>query len=57
MLERVRLMKGTISIDAKPHGGTTIHVRAPLTVAASENDGHFHRRRRRRVLSDVPAIW
>jgi hypothetical protein len=57
MLERVRLMKSTISIDAKPHGGTTIHVRAPLTVAASENDGHFHRRRRRRVLSDVPAIW
>ena len=30
MRERVRLMKGTISIESKPMGGTTIHVRVPL---------------------------
>jgi PAS domain S-box-containing protein len=30
MQERVRLIHGTISIDSKPHGGTTIRVRAPL---------------------------
>ena len=30
MLERVRLINGTISIDSKPLGGTTIRVRAPL---------------------------
>jgi len=30
MLERVRLINGTISIDSKPLRGTTIHVRAPL---------------------------
>jgi PAS domain S-box-containing protein len=30
MRERVRLVKGTISIESKPTGGTTIHVRVPL---------------------------
>jgi PAS domain S-box-containing protein len=30
MRERVRLVKGTISIESKPMGGTTIHVRVPL---------------------------
>lgn len=30
MRERVRLVSGTISIESKPMGGTTIHVRAPL---------------------------
>jgi PAS domain S-box-containing protein len=30
MQERVRLVNGTISIDSKPMGGTTIHVRVPF---------------------------
>ena len=30
MRERVRLVEGTIAIDSKPMGGTTIHVRVPL---------------------------
>jgi signal transduction histidine kinase len=30
MRERVRLVSGTIAIDSKPNGGTTIHVRVPL---------------------------
>jgi len=30
MQERVRLVNGTISIESKPMGGTTIHVRVPL---------------------------
>ena len=30
MQERVRLIKGTISIESKPMRGTTIHVRVPL---------------------------
>ena len=30
MQERVRLVNGTITIDSKPMGGTTIHVRVPL---------------------------
>jgi PAS domain S-box-containing protein len=30
MRERVRLVKGTISIESKPIGGTTVHVRIPL---------------------------
>jgi signal transduction histidine kinase len=28
--ERVRLVNGTIEIDSKPMGGTTIHVRVPF---------------------------
>ena len=32
MRERVRLVNGTISIESKPMGGTTIHVRVPLTI-------------------------
>jgi len=31
MRERVRLVNGTIRIDSKPMGGTTIHVTLPLT--------------------------
>lgn len=30
MRERVRLVNGTITIDSKPMGGTTIHVRVPF---------------------------
>jgi len=30
MRERVRLVNGTIAIDSKPMGGTTIHVFVPL---------------------------
>jgi signal transduction histidine kinase len=30
MRERVRLVNGTITIESKPMGGTTIHVRVPL---------------------------
>ncbi len=30
MQERVRLVSGTIAIESKPMGGTTIHVRVPL---------------------------
>src|SRR5262249_34970307 len=30
MRERVRLVNGTISIESKPMGGTTIHVRVPV---------------------------
>jgi PAS domain S-box-containing protein len=30
MRERVRLVNGTMSIESKPMGGTTIHVRVPL---------------------------
>ena len=30
MRERVRLVNGTITIESKPSGGTTIHVRVPL---------------------------
>jgi signal transduction histidine kinase len=30
MQERVRLVSGTISIESKPMGGTTIHVRVPV---------------------------
>ncbi len=36
MRERVRLVNGTISIESKPMGGTTIHVRVPLESQASE---------------------
>jgi PAS domain S-box-containing protein len=32
MQERVRLMSGTISIESKPMGGTTIHVRVPFSL-------------------------
>ena len=34
MRERVRLVNGTITIDSKPLGGTTICVRTPLTLTA-----------------------
>ena len=30
MQERVRLVDGTIEIQSKPMGGTTVHVRVPL---------------------------
>jgi len=30
MRERARLVNGTVAIDSKPKGGTTIHVRVPL---------------------------
>jgi PAS domain S-box-containing protein len=35
MIQRVRLINGTISIDSKPLGGTTIRVRAPLALPTS----------------------
>jgi signal transduction histidine kinase len=34
MQERVRLVNGTLEIQSKPMGGTTVHVRVPLS---SEN--------------------
>ena len=36
MRERIRLINGTISIESKPMGGTTIHVRVPLAVEHKE---------------------
>jgi signal transduction histidine kinase len=33
MQERVRLARGTISIESRPMGGTTIHVRVPFELA------------------------
>jgi len=30
MRERVRLVNGTVLIESKPIGGTTVHVRVPL---------------------------
>ena len=38
MKERVRLVGGTINIESKPMGGTTIHVRVPF-----ESKGHSQR--------------
>jgi len=38
MLERVRLINGTISIDSKPLRGTTINVRAPLAPTINQNN-------------------
>ena len=35
MRERVRLVNGTISIESKPIGGTTIHVRVPFRLEHS----------------------
>jgi hypothetical protein len=45
--ERVRMISGTISIDSTPLGGTTIHVRAPLTLTADANAD---------ILSEAPSI-
>lgn len=36
MRERVRLINGSIAIDSTPMGGTTIHVRVPLTMPPSK---------------------
>ena len=36
MRERARLVNGTISIESKPMGGTTIHVRVPLAAGHEE---------------------
>jgi len=30
MEERVKLLKGTFSVESEPEGGTTIHARVPL---------------------------
>jgi signal transduction histidine kinase len=35
MRERVRLVKGTITIDSKPMGGTRINIRVPLDKCAN----------------------
>ncbi len=35
MQERVRLVNGTIEIQSKPMGGTTVHVRVPLSSEAN----------------------
>ena len=37
MRERVRLVQGTLSVESKLHGGTTIHARVPL----QRNDNAF----------------
>jgi signal transduction histidine kinase len=39
MRERVRLLNGTIKIDSKPMGGTSIHVRVPAGVGAHPPEG------------------
>ena len=41
MRERVRLVNGTIAIESKPMGGTTIDVRVPV---GSEHDSQGHRK-------------
>jgi signal transduction histidine kinase len=41
MRERVRLMTGTISIESKPLGGTTIHVRVPFESGAQSATGDW----------------
>jgi chemotaxis protein histidine kinase CheA len=41
------MISGTISIDSTPLGGTTIHVRAPLTLTADANAD---------ILSEAPSI-
>ena len=38
MRERIRLVNGTITIDAKPMGGTSIHVRVPLRRTGIANE-------------------
>jgi len=38
MQERVRLVGGTIAIESKPTGGTTIHVRVPLASECRSQD-------------------
>jgi len=49
MRERVRLVSGTIVIDAKPMHGTTIHVRVPFSAADTSRQAilpspeHLHR--------------
>jgi PAS domain S-box-containing protein len=47
MRERVRLINGTISIDSKLRGGTTIEVRAPLALTVNENSD---------ILSEAASI-
>jgi signal transduction histidine kinase len=39
MRERVRLVKGTISITSKPQSGTEINVRVPLQAGAQREQG------------------
>lgn len=39
MRERVRLVNGTIAIESKPMGGTTVHVRVPLRAEAKRAAG------------------
>ena len=34
MEERLRLVKGTLSIDSQPKRGTTIHARVPLSAGS-----------------------
>jgi chemotaxis protein histidine kinase CheA len=41
------MIRGTISIDSTPRGGTTIRVRAPLTLTADANTD---------VLSEASSI-
>jgi signal transduction histidine kinase len=36
MRERVRLVNGTVAIDSKQKGGTSIYVRVPLTANSGE---------------------
>jgi signal transduction histidine kinase len=35
MQERLKLVKGSLSIDSQPKGGTTIHARVPLSLGSS----------------------
>src|SRR5262249_54256584 len=46
MQERVRLVNGTITVESKPRGGTTIHVRVPFN-----SDTHLDRQPANRLGS------
>ena len=39
MLERVRLLGGTVTIDSKPHGGTTVYACIPLEAHQAQQAG------------------
>ena len=38
MRERIRLVNGTIAIDSKPRGGTSIEARVPFEAAIGSDD-------------------
>ena len=52
MQERVRLVNGTIEIQSKPMGGTSVHVRVPLSSETPPNGGGV-----RLVLWNVALVF